>query len=203
VTQPLGRIELGLERQPRILSTPVAPTQERGEERVFGLLYAQMCSIAGRCPDLEDLVQLAAERTFRALPSFHGDSELSTWTYRICYRTFLNERRWHKRWLARFTLTPDGSLPERPEPGSELDTELEQRERARRLHMALARVSPPRRVVVILHDLEGLEIDEIAAIVEVKPNTVRSRLRDGRKVLLRELMSDPYFGCPSGEERAR
>jgi DNA-directed RNA polymerase specialized sigma24 family protein len=54
----------------------------------------------------------------------------------------------------------------------------------------------------MLHDLEGLPIEEIAAIVEANPLTVRSRLRDGRKDLARPLADDPFFGdevCRSGE----
>ena len=73
---------------------------------------------------------------------------------------------------------------------------LECVERAARLRAALERIPPNRRAVVILHDLEGLPLGEVAEIVGANLLTVRSRLRDGRKVLLRELEADPYFGAP-------
>ncbi len=71
---------------------------------------------------------------------------------------------------------------------------LEQRERAARLRQALEQVSPKRRLVVVLHDLEELELDENAAIVGANLHTVRSRLRDGRRLLAQALERDPYFG---------
>jgi RNA polymerase sigma-70 factor (ECF subfamily) len=198
VAHSLNRTAFALEDDPE--SPPLRrESAELREEQVFALIYGQMCSLAGRCPDLDDLVQIAAERVFRSLSSFAGRSELSTWTYRICYRTLLNERRWHRRWLRRFTLGA-GELEDAPEPNAGPDLGLEQRERASRLHAALGRVSARRRVVVILHDLEGLELETIAGIVEAKLNTVRSRLRDGRKLLLQELRNDPYFSVTDAGE---
>jgi RNA polymerase sigma-70 factor, ECF subfamily len=199
VAQSLNRTAFALEDHPEAASLRQNSAALR-EDQVFALIYGQMCSLAGRCPDLEDLVQVAAERVFRSLSSFAGRSELSTWTYRICYRTLLNERRWHRRWLRRFTLAAGEQMEEAPEPNAGPDFGLEQRERASRLHAALGRVSARRRVVVILHDLEGLELETIAGIVEAKLNTVRSRLRDGRKLLLRELRRDPYFSVTDAGE---
>ena len=168
-----------------------AAAKLRGE--VLSLLYRQMHALAGRATDLDDLVQMAAEQVFRSLSSPEGRSAPSTWTYRICYHTLLRQRRWHRRWLQRFSYAED--LPH-AEAADERDSGqlLEQRERARRLRAALERVSPKRRAVVILHDLEELEVVEIAAIVGANEGTVRSRLRDGRKRLAEELESDAYFG---------
>lgn len=164
---------------------------------VLSLVYRQMVALAGYPQDLDDLVQNAAEQVFRSLPSFEGQSAPATWTYRICYHTLLKHWRWHRRWLARFTLTDDPENESRSPiahgsgDGAAL---LEARERARRLRAALERVSAKRRVVVILHDLEELEIEEISAIVGANERTVRSRLRDGRRRLAEELERDPYFG---------
>ena len=80
---------------------------------------------------------------------------------------------------------------------------LEARERARRLYRALNQLSPKRRTVVALHDLDGLDVEEIAAIVGANVLTVRSRLRDGRRLLAEKLRGDPYFGDEAcGEEPA-
>jgi RNA polymerase sigma-70 factor (ECF subfamily) len=171
---------------------------------VFHLVYRQMHSLAGRARDLDDLVQIAAEQVFRSLSSFEGRSAPSTWTYRICYHTLLKRRRFYQRWLRRFVHAEDVGnerlLVETAPDGGQL---YERRERVRRLRAALERVSPKRRAVVILHDLEELEIREIAGIVGANELTVRSRLRDGRKQLAAELQSDPYFGidpCARGDE---
>jgi RNA polymerase sigma factor (sigma-70 family) len=160
---------------------------------VLSLIYRQMHALAGRAADLDDLVQMAAEQIFRSLSSFEGRSAPSTWTYRICYHTLLKQRRWHRRWLQRFSYTEDLAHVDVVD-ARDSGQLLEQRERARRLRAALERVSPKRRAVVILHDLEELEVEEIAAIVGANERTVRSRLRDGRKRLAEELERDAYFG---------
>jgi RNA polymerase sigma-70 factor, ECF subfamily len=181
---------------------PQSPADFRDD--VFRLVYRQMHALAGRSQDLNDLAQTAAEQVFRSLSSFEGRSAPSTWTYRICYHTLLKRRRFYQRWLRRFAYAEDvGServLVETAPDGGQL---FERRERIRRLRAALDRVSPKRRAVVILHDLEEVEIAEIAAIVGAKETTVRSRLRDGRRQLAEELQGDPYFGtdaCATEDE---
>jgi RNA polymerase sigma-70 factor (ECF subfamily) len=168
-------------------ATDVALSRE-----VFELVYRQMRSLAGGRSDFDDLVQIAAEQVVRSFSSFAGRSKLSTWTYRICYVTVLKHERWYRRWLRRFTLTDRGEL-ESYERAAD-DPAVEQLERIARLRRAVARLSPKRRTVVVLHDLEGHSVEEIAGIVAAKPLTVRSRLRDGRRDLARFLAADPYFG---------
>jgi RNA polymerase sigma-70 factor (ECF subfamily) len=149
--------------------------------------------VGGHERDFDDLVQDAMEQALRSLPAFEGRSKFSTWTFQVCYRTVLKRRRWYGRWLKRFALTRDGELPEvdaAPAPSQP----LEQAEQARRLWSALGRMSTKKRVVVVLHDLEGVGSEEISEIIDVKLGTVRSRLRDGRKELLALLQDDPYFG---------
>lgn len=148
-----------------------------------------MRSLAGpSAPDLDDLIQLAAEQTFRSLDRFDGSCELTTWVYAVCYRVLLMQRRWYRRWQLRFTpLSPDyEAFDDAPTP-PEL---LEARARSRSLHRALARMGDKYRAVVVLHDLEELKVSEIALIVSSGELTVRSRLRDGRKQLAKLLQAD-------------
>jgi RNA polymerase sigma-70 factor (ECF subfamily) len=165
------------------------------QDQIFDLVYRQMRSlVGGRERDFDDLVQDAMEQALLALAAFEGRSKLSTWTFQICYRTVLKRRRWYARWLKRFTLTHAGELPETASPVDAPGTALDQTERALRLRQALSRLTPKKRVVVVLHDLEGLASEEIAEVIQVKLGTVRSRLRDGRKELLGLLQGDPFFG---------
>jgi RNA polymerase sigma-70 factor (ECF subfamily) len=177
---------------------PCAAQASQGDvataDALFPLVYRQMRAICGgRVQDLDDLVQTALEQTLRALPGFEGRAKLSTWVYRICYLTLLKHRRWYRRWLRRFELTWDGDMPELPSE-AHAGTATEAAERSERLRGALERLSPKRRAVLVLHDLEGLDVNEIAEIVEANPLTVRSRLRDGRRDLAKVLADDPYFG---------
>jgi len=194
-----------LKTQLRLLERPTGkPGRQRPEHagassrmrgNMYALVYRQMHALAGRAQDLDDLVQLAAEQVFKSLPSFEERCAPETWTYRVCYNTLMKQRRWYRRWLQRFVPSNDGQLDygidDKRLHSAEL---LEQRERAERMRHALNQIPPKRRAVVILHDLDELEIEEIAAIVGANVRTVRSRLRDGRRLLAQALERDPYFG---------
>jgi RNA polymerase sigma-70 factor (ECF subfamily) len=167
-------------------------SRRAASNEVFPLVYRQMRSLVGNRSDFDDLVQIAAEQVLRSFSSFEGRSKLSTWTYRICYLTVLRHERWYRRWLRRFALAERGDV-ESQSPALDEPT-LEEFERAGRLRRAVERLSPKRRTVIVLHDLEGHSVEEIAGIVATKLLTVRSRLRDGRRDLARILCADPYFG---------
>jgi RNA polymerase sigma-70 factor (ECF subfamily) len=180
------------------------PTANPTAAEVFALVYRQMRALAGH-RDVDELTQTAAEQAIRALPSFAGRSSLSTWTFRICFLTVRKHDRWYRRWLRRFTLTDDGQLPDRATGAPTLEDQRVQDERLARIRGALEKLSPKRRIVVILHDLEGLPVDDIAEIVGARRPAIRSRLRDGRKILADLLRHDPYFGDEAchREEQAR
>jgi RNA polymerase sigma-70 factor, ECF subfamily len=168
------------------------PMPRAPAERIFELVYRQMHSLWGSWrPDFDDLVQVAAEQALRGLPAFRAEAELSTWTYRICYRAVMRHRRWSMRWLRRFA--PSAEAPELPDHRADAPEALQQRERIRALHTALDHLSDKRRAVIVLRDLEGLGIGEIASIVGTGEETVRSRLRDGRRQLAALLRRDPCF----------
>jgi RNA polymerase sigma-70 factor (ECF subfamily) len=179
---------------PLALSKTSAKPAPVSRDHVFALVYRQMRVLAGH-RDVDELAQTAAEQAIRGLADFQGRSALSTWTFRICYLTVRKHDRWVRRWLRRFSLTDDGELPEPWSREDCPDEHVLREERVARLRAALDRLSPKRRAVVILHDLEGLEIGEIAEIVGAHPRAVRSRLRDGRDALAAMLVADPYFGA--------
>jgi RNA polymerase sigma-70 factor (ECF subfamily) len=138
--------------------------------------------------DFEDLVQAAATEVWRARESFQGRSELSSWVYGVCYRVLLNHRRFWRRFRLRFDIGVEDE-PESETPHSfEL---LDERQRAERLREVLGRLSDKHRAVVVLHDLEGFDVADIAGIVGANTLTVRSRLRDGRRRLRRLLQLRP------------
>jgi RNA polymerase sigma-70 factor (ECF subfamily) len=160
------------------------------ERQLFEAVHRRMRALAGAgASDLDDLVQLAAEQVFRSLPTFGGRSDLMTWIYAICYRVLLRNRRFYQRWRVHFSFD-DGALLDVSSDEVPASTALEIRERALRLHAALARLSDKYRTVVVLHDLEELPIKDIATIVRAGELTVRSRLRDGRKKLQTLLHED-------------
>jgi RNA polymerase sigma-70 factor (ECF subfamily) len=73
------------------------------------------------------------------------------------------------------------------------ETDLRELERARRLYAALDTLPQEKRATLILHDLEGLDVSDVATISGVGALTVRSRLRDAHKKLAEILRQDPLF----------
>jgi RNA polymerase sigma-70 factor (ECF subfamily) len=160
----------------------------------LALLYRQMRVLAGPRADLDDLVQAAAVRLLRALPRFERRSSLSTFAYGVAYRTLLGHDRWYRRWSRRFSLADESDREDAlPEDTESAEQSALRARRASSLHRALAQLPATKRAVIVLHDLEELEMKEVAAIVDTNERTVRSRLRDGRKKLATILANDPAF----------
>jgi RNA polymerase sigma-70 factor, ECF subfamily len=178
------------------LAQPGQPLEQalarHDSDELLALLYRQMRSLAGPRQDLDDLVQAAAERALKALERFEGRSALSTFTYGIVYRTLLDHQRWYRRFQRRFTLDGPDEPAEPAHPRSS-ETDLRELGRARRLYAALDQLPSEKRAALILHDLEGLDVAEVAAICGAGELTVRSRLRDAHKKLAELLRKDPLF----------
>jgi RNA polymerase sigma-70 factor (ECF subfamily) len=158
---------------------------------LLGSLYRQARSLAGPRPDLDDIVQAAAERVLKAFGRFEGRSELSTFTYGVVWRTLLDHDRWQFRFRRRFVPVDEGTS----EPAADDDSErsLVEARRAHRLEEALSGLPKAKRAVLVLHDVEGYSASEVAKIVGTKEGTVRSRLRDARHFVAGRLREDPLF----------
>ena len=184
-------MELPLRPPPVFDRTSDPPVERAVPANLLQLLYRQMRGLAGPRPDLDDLVQAAAERALKSWGRFEGRSAFSTWTYCIAYRTMIDHDRWHQRWRRRFSFSSDGDI-DYPQL---IDTEgnLGELARARRLREVLAELPPTKRAVVVLAEFEGLSMKEISEIVGANERTVRSRLRDARQKLVELLNDDPLF----------
>jgi RNA polymerase sigma-70 factor (ECF subfamily) len=148
--------------------------------RVYRLAYR----LTGNQHDAEDLTQEVFVRVFRSLSSYTPGT-FEGWLHRITTNLFLDQARRKQR--IRFDGLPDDvgdRLPGR-EPGPErawehnnLDYDVQQ---------ALDTLPPDFRAAVVLCDIEGLSYEEIAATLDVKLGTVRSRIHRGRALLRSEL----------------
>jgi len=202
--QPVPSARLGSQGPVRAEVGASTSTPDLATDELLGLLYRQLRRLAGPRPDLDDIVQAAAERALKSLPRFEGRAQLSTWTYGVAYRTLLDHDRWYARFKRRYIQADDASPTDGAdqtggatlaEPRTRFDSEalLIEVERARRLYRALDQLPGAKRAVVILHDLEGLPASEVASVVGVNEGTIRSRLRDGRAKLAEILGRDPLF----------
>jgi RNA polymerase sigma-70 factor (ECF subfamily) len=152
----------------------------RYKRRVFALAVR----IVGAM-DAEEVTQEAFIRIFRGLGKFRGDSALGTWIYRLAVNAALSHRSRRR---------PD--LPE-ASPESEAENLVAETRpyegggdsvlRAR-LQKALWRLPMGYRTVIVLHDVEGLEHEEVASILGCHVGTSKSQLHKAR-AKLREILS--------------
>jgi RNA polymerase sigma-70 factor, ECF subfamily len=155
---------------------------------------ANLYRVIGDRTDLDDLVQEVFVIAFRGLARFRGDARLSTWLYRICVNVALGRIRTRKRKPPPIGVADldsaaiDPSLIERPE---QPDRSLERQRDQQRVYAALEMLAPKKRIVLYLHEIEGMDLKEIAYLVDSNPVTVRTRLFYAKKDFYRALAGDP------------
>lgn len=156
----------------------------RFQERIYATIY----HMTANHEDANDLAQETFIKAYQAIPSFKGDSSFFTWLYRIAVNktiNFLKQRR-NKNNLSLNDLDlnaehdPDLiALVSERTPRREVGlTELQEK-----LNVAMQQLSETHRLVVTLHDVQGLAHEEIARIMGCNVGTVRSRLFYARQQL--------------------
>jgi RNA polymerase sigma-70 factor (ECF subfamily) len=149
---------------------------ERYRRRVFALI-ARICG----ADDAEELTQDVFLRAFRGIAKFRGEAQLSTWMYRLAVNAALSHavraQSRRKRGAGEEELA---ALP--AEPSAERDPHLSQQ-----LERALHELPAGYRAVLVLHDVEGLQHDEIAGILGCRVGTSKSQLHKARAQMRRKL----------------
>ncbi|MDX1642845.1 MAG: sigma-70 family RNA polymerase sigma factor [Thermoanaerobaculia bacterium] len=156
-------------------------------ERYQRLVYGIALRMSGNRETAADLSQEIFLRIHRHLARFEGRSSLETWVYRVtinCCRSRLSRRR------PKMQALPDEAgevLEELRDHAPSPERRAIARDTGRRLSRAIAELPAVFREAVVLRDVEGLSYREIAAVLEVRVGTVRSRIARGRE-RLRELL---------------
>ncbi len=172
-----------------------------GSEDAFALLIAQyhqpLYSLIARSindpADAADITQDVFLKVFRSIRSFHGDSSLRTWLYRIALHEASNQRRWWSR-HKRQELTIDTPAASEEDDAPSLASLLADRGRSpydyavqaelrARVEDALRQIPESYRTVVVLREIEGFAYEEIAEILQTNLGTIKSRLTRGREAL--------------------
>ena len=163
----------------------------RYQERVYATIY----HMTANHEDAADLAQETFIKAYNALPGFKGDCGFFTWIYRIAVNRTLNFLKQRRNRTTHLSLNdidfnaehdPDLlALTSDQTPRRDLNlTELQEK-----LNKALLKLSESHRMVVVLHDIQGLPHEEIAQIMDCNAGTVRSRLFYARQQL-QGLLSD-------------
>jgi len=144
-------------------------------------IHAVCRRVLGHPEDALDATQEAMIAVARGIGRFDGRSSFTTWLYRVATNAALDEgRRKSRRPL------PVEELPEPTGGGSSVESRVSARID---VDAALQSIPEEFRVAVVLRDLRDLDYAEIAAVLDIPPGTVRSRIARGRR-LLAELLGN-------------
>ena len=140
------------------------------------------------CEDHDDLVQSSLERVVRTLVEkrFAGACSLSTWASTIAAHVGIDamRSRTRERGLFRVGLSSSPDILAQPE-AVPLERKLEARSELSCLTEVMDSISPEHRQTLLLHDVLGLELKDIADETGVTPAAAQSRLVRGRRELVR------------------
>ena len=205
-----------------VASALTIPTEEAaliaelraGSEEAFSWLisryhqpiYSLLARTVQDRADAADLTQEVFVKVFRGVRSFHGESSLRTWIYRIALREASNQRRWWMRHrqqevpIEQEINENDHSAPIRlkellVDPAESPFDAAVHAETRTKVEGALAQVPEPFRTTLILRDIEGFVYEEVAEMQGVNLGTVKSRLVRGRaclKAILTASAHDPH-----------
>jgi RNA polymerase sigma-70 factor (ECF subfamily) len=139
--------------------------------------------------DLEDVIQEVFVQVHRSLKDFRGQSKFSTWLHRVTVNVVLM----HRRAARSRPVFADEPLGEVLAQGGDAgpDEDAERRERVRAFGRLLDRLADKKRIVFVLHELEGISPSEIAKIVGAPVLTVRTRLFYARREIEAMLGEEP------------
>lgn len=154
-------------------------------------IYNVALRLTGNSDDAADLTQDTFLRAFRALGRFRGDSSTYTWLYRILVNLNKDrigrEVRKRDREASLETGGADSGRMVIEDPGDTPVREAERREAQGKLAEAIADLPDGYRECVVLKDVEGLSYDEIAQVLDISVEAVRSRLARARQQLRQRL----------------
>jgi RNA polymerase sigma-70 factor (ECF subfamily) len=149
--------------------------------------------------EIEDVMQEAFIKAYRALPQFRGDSAFYTWLYRIAINTARN-------WMASQARRPSSPSLHQSEDGETFDeidnltdnntpeSLLASREIADSVNETIKALPAELRTAIVLREIEGLSYEEIAQAMGCPIGTVRSRIFRAREAIaakLRPMIDSP------------
>lgn len=177
---------------------------QRGEAAAFQELFRRhradvarlVHRMLGPSAELEDVIQEVFLQVHRSIRDFKGNSLFSTWLYRVTVNVVLM----HRRAARSRPVFADASTVHPPADARPLpDEQVARLARIRAFYRVLDRLSPKKRAVFVLHELEGLPPAEIASVVGAPVLTVRTRLFYARRELAEMLRDEPVLAAIADE----
>jgi len=147
--------------------------------------------------DAEEVTQDVLFKVYRKVGEFRGDAALSSWMYRITFNAAMSRLRTaryqHQQDLERQTSSSDGEMGDRPvrrevaDLSDMADERVLRTQLRKRVFGAILSLPTIYRLPVLLRDVEGMSTEEASAMLQVKDQTLKSRLHRGRLILRKQL----------------
>jgi RNA polymerase sigma-70 factor (ECF subfamily) len=157
---------------------------KRYQERIYATIY----HMTSNHEDANDLAQETFIKAYQALKSFKGGSSFYTWVYRIAVNKTINFLKQRKNRVSMSLNDLDFNVEHNPDLVALISDKTPRRdagmaELQEKLNEAMQKLSEYHRLVVTLHDVQGMSHEEIAKIMDCNVGTVRSRLFYARQQL--------------------
>lgn len=170
---------------------------QEGDRKAFEALvalhsrrvYNLALGYTGRHHDAEEIAQTVFVKVWKALPQFRGASAFSTWLYRLTLNACTDHYRRERKHREDLSLDDPDLAPIRDAAPSPEEIVI-QREEEAILRKALAELPEQHRVILILREMDGLDYQEIAQVLELQVGTVKSRLTRARRALREKLLAE-------------
>ena len=132
--------------------------------------------------DAQEVTQEVFMSVYRNLKNFHFKSKLKTWIYRITINMAISRSKKQSKINGRTVDYDDTSIS--GNPLSFLDERMEKEDKESIIKKLLDILTPEQRACIVLRNIEGLSYQEIAQVLDVNINAVRSRLKRAREKVL-------------------
>lgn len=176
----------------QIINGRVIEACQQGDRDAFRVLFETyrdrvysiaVYSVGGDSSIADDVTQQIFLKLFTAIKQFRGDSEFTTWLYRLVVNACMDERRRRRRLLSwGETFAMHDPADKKPQ-----EKQYAQSEVAEAVRMAISQLKPKFRMPILLKYMEGLSYEEIANVMGCSKGTVASRLNRGHGQLARTL----------------
>jgi RNA polymerase sigma-70 factor (ECF subfamily) len=155
---------------------------ERYKRQIYSVTYSMTRNHA----DADDLSQEAFIKAYDNLSRFKLGTNFRSWLYRIAVNLCIDHLRHRRRF-------PENSLDDQsetlPNHGSDPHEHVESDELMENIMAAVDSLPANQRTVVVLHEMQGIALKEIAEVMKCSESTVRWRLHYARKKLQEKLQS--------------
>ena len=151
-------------------------------------LFSTIYNMTGNREDATDIAQEVFIKAFQSIKRFRGQASFYTWLYRIAVNSSITfiKRAKKQRFINYETIDEtlvSSEILEYFTAKTKTEKGALLKELQEKLNEALQKLSPKHRIVVILHEVEGMCHKEIANITKTSEGTVRSRLHYAKKML--------------------